>query len=62
MYKIKDEINEAKEKNSKLQKVNEETKEELKNKGDQWYKLQSLNELLIKEVKYLKKDEKMSKG
>jgi chromosome segregation ATPase len=61
MHKIEDEFNEAKEKISKLEKDNDELKEELKNKGDQLCKMQSLNESLIKEVKNLKQ-ENNSKG
>jgi hypothetical protein len=37
----------------KLQKDNEDLKEEIKNKGDQLCKLKSLNESLIKEVSNL---------
>jgi hypothetical protein len=38
----------------KLQEDNDGLEEELKNKGDQWCKMQSLNESLIKEITNLK--------
>jgi len=55
MHRIKDELNEDKEKNSKLQKDSNELKSDLLNKGDQMCKVKSLNESLINKVKNLKK-------
>jgi chromosome segregation ATPase len=61
MHKIQDELIEAKEKVSKLQKDNEELRKYIIKKNNEFAKMQSLNESLIKEVKNLKQ-EKSSKG
>jgi hypothetical protein len=61
MYKIQEELKESKENVSKLQKDNEELRKYITKKNDEFIKMQSLNESLIKEVKNLKQ-EKSSKA
>jgi hypothetical protein len=56
MYTIQDELKESKEKVSKLQKENEELRKYIIKKDDEFSKMQSLNESLIKEVKNIKKE------
>jgi hypothetical protein len=61
MYKIQEELKESKENVSKLKKDNEELRNYITKKNDEFIKMQSLNESLIKEVKNLKQ-EKSSKA
>jgi flavoprotein len=61
MHKIQVELKESKENVSKLKKDNEEIRKYITKKNDEFVKMQSLNESLIKEVKNLKQ-EKSSKG
>jgi hypothetical protein len=61
MHKIQVELKESKENVSKLQKDNEELRKCITKKNNEFSKLQSLNESLIKEIKNLKQ-EKSSKS
>jgi hypothetical protein len=56
MYIIQDELKEEKEKVYKLQKENEGLRKYIIKKDDEFAKMQSLNESLIKEVKNIKKE------
>jgi hypothetical protein len=56
MHKIQVELKESKENLSKFQKDNEEIRKYIINKNDEFVKIQSFNESLIKEVNKLKKE------